>query len=73
MIYYLPVFDNTLFFKLQKVKVGTGFSVTWPSGPGPVSQDYGPAYLDPKEIFTDPQHLTLNLDWPFKQTEKYTR
>jgi hypothetical protein len=48
MIYYLPVYDNILFFIGHKnVQVGSGSSVTWTSGSGSESQDYGPAYLDP--------------------------
>jgi hypothetical protein len=57
MLYYL--FDNIFFINgLKNVQGGFEFvrNRLPGSGSGSVIQDYGSADLDPKEIFTDPQH-----------------
>ncbi len=51
MPYFL--FDNMFFFNCHK---------NVQEGSGSVIQDYGPADLDPNEIFTDPQHYKTQND-----------
>jgi hypothetical protein len=66
MIYYpIPIEQHIIFHWAQNVQVRSKSGQIrniWPPGSGSLSQDFGSADPNPKEIFTDAQHWLTPLN-----------
>jgi len=60
-VLYFKTFINLLNIQVGCESGWIRFVIGWPPGSGFVVQYYGSADLDPKEIFTDPQHCKKGI------------